>query len=216
MTALLRYIAADAAGSQRWVAPMLCFLVAMTVLDAGGGSALSCYGSTSAAMLAVAIWLTIAVAGSEDPIQTAVTVVTVGSSVRVRLAKLAAAYAACLPLTLGAVAWPLLTGGHTASFGDVVAGVVAHLLTAVAGVGFGALLSRPVLRHTAWAVLLGVAIFLAEVAIPDVPPARQLLTLFGADHPHHMAIPIVIISLEALALAALTVFGAHRIARARG
>jgi hypothetical protein len=213
--ALLRYLTADVLRSQRWVPPVLCFLIAISVGDAGGGSALSCYGTTSAAMLAIALWLTMVVTGSEDPVQTAITVVTVGGPTRVRLAKIATAYLACLPLVLFAVGWPLLVGGHAANVSAVAAGLVAHLVTALTGVGFGALLSRQVLRHTAWAVLFGVGICVAELAIPDCPPARQLLTALGADHPHHLAAAIAVTAAQAVAIAAVTIVGAHRIARSR-
>jgi hypothetical protein len=213
--ALIRYLAADAGRSQRWAAPMLCFVILVAVLDAGGGSALSCYGSTSAAMLAVSLWLTIVIAGSEDPIQTAITVATVGSATRVRLAKLATAYLACVPLLALGVLWPLVVGGHSASGTAVAAGLAAHLVTALTGVGFGALLSRPVLVHTAWAVVSGVAVCVAELAVPDFPPARQLLSLLGADHPAHLAGSIALTAAQAVALAVVTVAGAQRIARTR-
>lgn len=97
--ALLRYLVADIVRGQRWLAPVLVFLVGMTALDAGGGAVLPDYASTAALLLPVAIWLAIVAGNSEDPVQTAITTVTVGSALRVRLAKLAVAYAGCLVLT---------------------------------------------------------------------------------------------------------------------
>lgn len=215
MTALLRYLLADALRAQRWVAPAVTFLAAVAVIDVGGGSALSCYGATSAALMAVGLWSTIAILSSEDPIQTAITVAIVGSPLRVLLAKLLTAYIACLPLALLGVLWPLVVGGHSADAAAVGAGLAAHLVTALTGVGFGALLSRPVLRHTAWAVLIGIMVCIAELVIPDFPPARQLLEVLGADHPHGLGLSLTLIAAQAIALAAIAIAGAQRIARSR-
>lgn len=215
MTALLRYLLADAVRAQRWVAPAVTFLAAIAVIDVGGGSALSCYSATSAALMAIALWLTIAVVSSEDPIQTAITVVIVGSPFRVQLGKLLTAYIGCLPLAGLGVLWPLVVGGHSFNATAIAAGLAAHLVTALTGVGFGALLSRPVLRHTAWAVLIGIMVCIAELAIPDFPPARQLLQALGADHPHGLGLSLVLIAVQAIALAAVAVAGAQRIARSR-
>ena len=65
--ALLRYLAADAVRAQRWVAPVLVFLIAVVVLGAGPGPALPVYGATSVALLPSALWLTVAVLNSADP-----------------------------------------------------------------------------------------------------------------------------------------------------
>lgn len=215
MIALLRYLLADAVRAQRWVAPAVTFLAAIAVIDVGGGSALSCYGATSAALMAIALWLTIAIVSSEDPIQTAITVVIVGSPFRVQLAKLLTAYIGCLPLAFVGVLWPLVVGGHSFNAAGIAAGLAAHLVTALTGVGFGALLSRPVMRHTAWAVLIGIMVCIAELAIPDFPPARQLLQVLGADHPHALGVSLVLIAMQAIALAAIAIVGAQRIARSR-
>lgn len=215
MIALLRYLLSDGFRSQRWVAPAVTFLAAIAVIDVGGGSALSCYGATSAALMAVALWLTIAILGSEDPIQTAITVVNVGSPSRVLLAKLLTSYVGCLFLVLLGVAWPLVVGGHSYNAAAVGAGFAAHLVTALTGVGFGALLSRPVLRHGAWAVLIGILICVGELAIPDFPPGRQLLQVLSADHPHDLGLSLTLIAAQAIVLAVAAVAGAQRIARSR-
>ena len=71
------------------------------------------------------------------------------------------------------------------------------------------------MRHTAWAVLIGIMVCIAELAIPDFPPARQLLQVLGADHPHALGVSLLLIAMQAIALAAIAIAGAQRIARSR-
>ena len=141
MTALVRYVAADALRAERWAAPVLVFLAATASFNAGGGSALSCYGFTAAVLLPVALWLTVSVSNSEDPVQEAVTAVTVGSAARVRLAKLLSAALVCAVLAVVSLVWSPVAG-NPSSPRSVLAGAVAHAVTIAAGVAFGAVLSR--------------------------------------------------------------------------
>jgi len=59
---------------------------------------------------------------------------------------------------------------------------VAHVLTVLTGVAFGALLNRPIIDRLTWVLLVAVAILLAAAAVPVFPPVRLLLTLI-ADEP---------------------------------
>ncbi|HVX46930.1 MAG TPA: hypothetical protein VHC49_23765 [Mycobacteriales bacterium] len=206
---LIRYLAVDVLRGQRWMAPLLTFLVACTLLDAGGGPVLGDYGSTAAVLLPVTLWLTIVVNQNEDPIQNSITVVTAGGATRVRLAKLAVAFLGAAAMGAFAVLWPLLVKHEV----DPGAGALAHLSTAVVGVGVGALLSRPVLRKTAWAVLIATAVTLGEILIPHCPPGRQILSRLGADHPHDVAATLLLITLESLALGGIAALCADRLAR---
>lgn len=209
---LIRYLAADVLRGQRWMAPLLTFLVLCTLLDAGGGPVLGDYGSTAAALLPVTLWLTMVVNQSEDPIQSSITVVTAGGGTRVRLAKLAVAFLGAAAMGVFAVLWPLLSR-HSVARTDIGAGALAHLSTALVGVGVGALLSRPVLRRTAWAVLIATAVTLGEILIPHCPPGRQILGRLGADHPHDVAVSLLLITLESLALSGIAALCADRLAR---
>jgi hypothetical protein len=137
VTALVRYVAADALRAERWAAPVLVFLAATASFNAGGGSALSCYGFTAAVLLPVALWLTVSVSNSEDPVQEAVTAVTVGSAARVRLAKLLTAALVCVVLGVVSLVWSPVAG-NPSSPRSALAGAVAHAVTIAAGVAFGA------------------------------------------------------------------------------
>ena len=105
---LPRYLASDVARSQRWLPPLLTYVVLCAVnaaLDGGAnGNALPTFASNGALLLPFAIWLTVVVGNCEDPVQAAITVATVGSETRVRLAKLTVSYAGCAVLALMSMA----------------------------------------------------------------------------------------------------------------
>jgi len=178
IVSLVRYLAGDVLRAGRWVAPGVLFLILTVSGTAVGGTALGGYGFTATALLPIAIWVTITVLNSEDPIQTGITTVAVGSALTVRLTKLAVAFLACQFLTAIGVLWPLLTG-HRATASDVLAGLIGHLLSSLAGVAFGGLLSRPLLRAPAWAVIGGIVVFLLEILIPGFPPVRPIAVSFS-------------------------------------
>jgi hypothetical protein len=189
-TALLRYLAADVLRSQRWVAPLLAFLGGVAVFNVGGGPLLTTYGDTATVLLPISVWLTVVVANSEDPMQAAVTAVTVGTDDRLRLGKLVTAWAACGLFTAVAVLWPLVVRSYTgtATAGDVAAGVAAHLLVALFGVGVGSLGMRAVLGRVGWTVLVAVALCLADILIPHAPPTRRILELFDDGNAGGLAV----------------------------
>jgi hypothetical protein len=214
--ALIRYLTADALRAERWVAPGVLFLLVTIARTPDGGNALGGYGLTAAVLLPIAIWMSITISNSEDPIQTAITVVTVGSALVVRIGKLALAYLTCVVLAAIGVVWPLLTG-HPAGPADILAGVAGHLLTALAGVGFGSLLTRPVLRTPAWVVLIGLTFCVLEFLAPGLPPVRPVAILFAADAPapHELTRSLSLIAIETLALTAVLVGAGHVLARRR-
>jgi hypothetical protein len=212
--ALLRYVAADSLRAERWAAPVLLFLGATAAFNADeGGDALACYGFTAAVLLPVAVWLTVAIGNSEDPVQRDVTAVTVGGAWRVLFARLLCAALVCAVLAIGALIWSPVAGNSDRP-SWVVAGAVAHAITLVAGVAIGAVLSRPVVTRLSRVVFGGTAALLVELALP-VPPLRPMLQLFDADHPAALGWPLTLIGVETLALSAVLVAVADRVARQR-
>jgi hypothetical protein len=178
--ALVHYLAADVLRSQRWVAPLLAFLAGVAVFNVAGGPLLTTYADTATVLLPVSVWLTVVVANSEDPVQAAITAVTVGGDLRLRLAKLLAAWAGCAVVTVVAVLWPLMAGSYSgrATGSDVAAGMAAHLLVALFGVGIGALGMRAVLGRAGYTVLAATSLCLADLLVPHAPPARRILEIF--------------------------------------
>ncbi len=214
--ALVRYLAADALRAERWVPPVVLFLVTTVAGTSVGGTALGCYGFSSTVLLPVALWLTVSVVNSQDPVQTAITTVTAGSALAVRIAELAVAYLVCLGLAAFAVLYPLLTS-HPAGRPELLAGVAGHLLTALAGVAFGSVLTRPLLSTPAWVVLSGVAVVLAELLVPGLPPFHPVGVLFSEVAPStgRLARSLVVAGIETAAGAVLLVGLGHALSRRR-
>lgn len=171
--ALVRYLVADVLRSQRWVAPLLAFLGGVAVFNVAGGPLLTTYADTATVLLPISVWLTVVVANAEDATQAAITAVTVGGHRRLRLAKLLTAWTGCGVLTVVAVLWPLIVRSYSgaAGTGDVAAGVAAHLLVALFGVGVGSLGMRAVLGRAGWTVLA--AAVLCRGRHPDPPCAAH-------------------------------------------
>ncbi|HVQ97111.1 MAG TPA: hypothetical protein VMU51_39215 [Mycobacteriales bacterium] len=214
--ALTRYVLADALRAERWAGPVLLYLAGTTAFDVGLGSALSCYSFTASLLLPVSLWLTIAIGNSEDQTQAAITIVTVGSPLRVLLAKLLTGYLVSLPLAGFGVLWALITA-HPVTPTALIAGAGAHLLCALLGVAAAAPLIRPVLDRLAWVVFLSVGLVLAETTIPGCPPVRSLLVLF-AHEPlavGPVAATLSLITLETAALATVLIAAGHRLGRYR-
>lgn len=178
--ALVRYLGADVLRSQRWVAPLLAFLGGVAIFNVGGGPLLTTYADTATVLLPVSVWLTVTVLNCEDPVQAAVTSVTVGGDTRLRLAKIATAWAGGAVLTTVAVLWPLVVHSYTgrATAADITAGGAAHLLVALFGAGVGSLGMRAVLGRAGWTVLVTTVLGLADILVPHAPPTRRILELF--------------------------------------
>lgn len=211
----MRYVGADALRSQRWVAPLLCFAVIDAIISAQAGSVLPSYAIGAAALLFIATWLTVVVVNNEDPMQQAITEVCAGSPTKVRLSKLAVSYLMAVMLgVLGMVA-PTVVSATPAAAREVIAGLGAQTITALMGVTFGALCSRPILRRRSWSVLLGVLLGMATILIPHGPPTRQLLVLFNETGHLALGPPVVLIAAETLLLAGLLTAWSLRLALRR-
>jgi hypothetical protein len=215
MIALMKYNGRDTLRSQRWVAPVLCFAAIDAIIGAQTGSVLPSYAIGAAALLFIATWLTVVVINSEDPIQQGITEVCAGSQTTVRLSKLAVSLLIAVVLgVLGMIA-PTIVSGSPVTAKAAFAGICAQLITAVTGVTFGAICSRPIIRRRSWSVLLGVLLGMATVLIPHGPPTRQLLVLFDKTGHFALGLPVLLIGMETLLLAGLVTAWSLRFAQRR-
>jgi hypothetical protein len=215
MIALVRYVGTDTLRSQRWVAPLLCFGAIDSIIGAQTGSVLPSYAIEAAALLFIAIWLTVVVVNNEDPIQQTITEVCAGSQTKLRISKLVVSLVLGIALgLLGMIAPTILTGSPTTTK-EVAAGFGAQVITAVMGVTFGAICSRPIVRRRSWSVLLGVLLGMATVLIPHGPPTRQLLVLFNETGHLALGLPVLLIGLETLVIAAIALTWSLEFARRR-
>lgn len=215
MIAICRYVAADTLRSLRWVAPVLIFFVFTGTVDADTGSVLPTYAASATAMFFVAIWLTVLVCNTENPIQEDITAVTVGGRGRVRMAKIIVSFSGCLVLSALAVLVPLLVTSSDTLSAEVLTGLIAHGATVIFGVAIGALCSRPIVDRTAWAVLVGALVGLADIVIPNGPPVRQVLVLLNETKPHHLVALTLLIAVESLAICSVILWLSLRIIRSR-
>ena len=215
MIALVRYVATDTLRSQRWVAPLLSFAVIDAIIGAQTGSALPSYAIGAAALLFITTWLTVVVVNNEDPVQQSITEVCARSQTQVRVAKLLVSLVIAVVLgVLGMIAPTVISGSPTTAK-VVIAGTSAQIITAVMGVTFGALCSRPIIRRRSWSVLLGVLLGLATVLLPHGPPTRQLLVLFNETGHYALGLPVVLIGAETLLLAGIVTAWSLRFAQRR-
>jgi hypothetical protein len=219
--ALMRYLGSDVARSQRWLAPFLAYatfcLFNLALDGSTAGDALPTFAADAAVLLPVAIWVAVVVGNCEDPVQATITVASVGSETKVRLAKLLVAYAGCAAtgVVSTVVAWLDTNSMTLTDLNGLAAGLAAHLIAAATGVAVGAWCMRPILDRRAWAVLIGVFVSLAEVLVPHFPPVRQLLVLFGEARPAHLASTVTLIAVESVLIVAVLVASALRWGEAR-
>jgi hypothetical protein len=216
MIALVRYVGRDTLRSQRWVAPLLCFGAIDAIIGAQSGSVLPSYAIGAAALLFITTWLTVVIVNNEDPIQQSITEVCAGSQTKVRVSKLGVSLLIAVPLgVLGMIA-PTVVSTSKTTIMEVIAGICAQIITAVMGVTFGALCSRPIVRRKSWSVLLGVLLGMATVLIPHGPPTRQLLVLFNETGHIALGPPVLLVGLETLLLTGIALTWSLRLARQRG
>lgn len=184
MIATLRYTMADVVRSNRFVLPLVPFVVGVPLLYSNQSPPLDGYAATAALLYPVAAWFGVAVCNSEDDVRLDLTVATGGSWLRVYLAKLLTALLLVLALIPVAIAYPLLTRAFSppASRGDVLIGIAAHLLCGLPGLALGVLFSRLVIRRQAYALLwllicLVLAVPLGTLASASLLPLRLLAHL---------------------------------------
>lgn len=215
MIALVRYVSRDTLRSQRWVAPLLCFAAIDAVIGVQTGSVLPSYAIGAAVLLFIATWLTVVIINNEDPIQQSITEVCAGSQTKVRISKLAVSLLIAVILgVLGMVA-PTIVSSSPTTGKEVIAGICAQIITALMGVTFGAICSRPILRRRSWSVLLGVLLGMATVLIPHGPPTRQILVLFNETGHFALGPPVLLIGVETLLLAVIVTAWSLRFAQRR-
>jgi hypothetical protein len=214
MTSLVRYFAADVLRAQRWAAPMLVYLAALMITSPTIGPVLPTYAMSAAALLPVAMWVTVVVFHSEEPVQAAITMVVVGAFTRVWLGKVLTALLGALLLGLAALFWISVATPDTVTVPRLGVGAVDYVMNALAGVAFGTLISRPVTPKVAWTVLLGVAVCMAQLLIKHVPPMNAMLQLYSGDGPDAIG-ALLLIAAETVVLSGLLIGAAHVVARSR-
>jgi len=179
--ATLRYTMADVIRSNRFVLPLLPFVLGLPLLYSNQSPPLDGYAATAALLYPVAAWFGVAVCNSEDDVRLDLTIATGGGWLPAYAAKLITALLLVSALIPVAIVYPMLIGGFSpsASRGDVLVGIAAHLLCALPGLALGVLFSRLVIRRQAYALLwllicLVLAVPLGALTASSLLPLRLL------------------------------------------
>jgi hypothetical protein len=174
--------------SQRWVAPLLAYVVVVVVSNANHASLMSTYAGTATFLFFAAVWFSFVALGCEDPVQATVTTVTMGSDQTVYATRLFVCEVGGLGLAMFATVWPLVVRSYAPPLhpSQVPEGLVAHAITASFGVSVAAV-ARALVTRPGWVMLVGCGLGLLEIRVPHMPPVRQVLATFDADHPHAVA-----------------------------
>jgi hypothetical protein len=213
--ALLRYTSSDVLHGQRWVAPVVALGLVDAVVSAQTGSVLPTFAVLATAMLFIGTWLTVVIVNNEDPVQQSITETCAGGGPKVRLSKLLFGFLSAVLLGLLAMVPPIAIAANGVTAKDLLAGASGLVIAALAAVGLGSLCSRPIVRRHAWSVLAGILVGMATVLIPNGVPSRQLLVLFNKTGHVALAVPILLIGLETLALCVVAVVASLRVSASR-
>jgi hypothetical protein len=205
MIGLLRYTLSDTFHAQGWVAPVVSLGAVDAIISAQTGSLLPTFAILATVLLFISTWLTVVIVNNEDLIQLSITETCAGSRSKVRLSKLLFSYLMAISLGFVAMVPPIFLASSGVSSAVLIAGICGLVIAALAGVSLGALCSRPVVRRRAWSVLLGIVVCLGTVLLPAGVPTRQLLVLFNKTGQFALAVPLVLIALETVALCAVAV-----------
>ncbi|MGC4941318.1 hypothetical protein [Kribbella sp. DT2] len=205
MSALYRYLLTSVLLSQRYLPPTLIFLAALAVgVTSDNGPLQSSYAFCVLAVLICSTWLAVAVINHEDPTQHKITVVMIGDPLRVLAITVAVVLTWCVPLIVIGLIYPIVTGSHTVTAGDLAVGTVAQLAAAMIGTAIGLLCSRLVIPRIGIATLTAAAAILAVLLLQWLSPIRPLMTLLANERSAGQnALPLA--SLTALCLAVLVI-----------
>ncbi|WP_432876110.1 hypothetical protein ACQPYH_25495 [Kribbella sp. CA-245084] len=208
MTALYRYLLSSVLLSQRYLPPTLIFLAAMAVgTTSDNGPLQSSYAFCVLAMLVCTTWLTVSIVNHEDPTQRQITVVTMGSSLRVLATTVAVVVTWCVPLLIIGLVYPIVTGKHVVTAGTLAVGAAAQLGAALIGAAIGLLCSRLVIRRIGIAMLTAAAAILAVLLLRWISPIRPIMTVLSNDKTASAnAVPLTLLAALSVVLLVAAVF----------
>ncbi len=182
MSALYRYLLTSVLLSQRYLPPTLIFLAAMAVgTTSDNGPLQSSYSFCVLAMLVCTTWLTVSIVNHEDPTQRKITLVMIGSSLRVLTMTVAVVITWCVPLLVIGLVYPIVTGKHDVTAGDLAVGAAAQLGAALIGIAIGLLCSRLVIPRIGVAMLTAAAAILAVLLLRWISPIRPIMTVLSDE-----------------------------------
>jgi hypothetical protein len=205
VSALYRYLMTSVLLSQRYLPPTLIFLAAMAVgTTSDNGPLQSSYAFCVLAMLVCTTWLTVSIVNHEDPTQRKITLVMIGSPLRVLTTTVAVVVTWCVPLLVIGLVYPIVTGKHTVTAADLGVGAAAQLGAAMIGIAIGLLCSRLVIPRIGVAMLTAAAAIIAVLLVRWISPIRPIMTVLSDEKPAGAnAVPLTLLAvLSAILLTA--------------
>ncbi|KAA9166731.1 hypothetical protein FPZ12_000505 [Amycolatopsis acidicola] len=176
---MIRYQLALLLHTQRYVPPLLAYLLLLGILYTDVGAVPVPELAVSAGALSVvACWLTIALVDAEDPVQRLITLVHARRVSQLLLGIASTALALSAVATVVSLAWSSLEH-HGLSAGDLGLGLLAHLTCACTGIAIGLPCSRllvPRIGYTVMAALAGLVAVLLIRWLPLINPMLRAMT----------------------------------------
>jgi hypothetical protein len=199
--------------SQRYLPTALIFLALMAVGTTSDSGPLQSYAFCVLAMLVCTTWLTVSIVNQEDPTQRKITLVMIGSSLRILAITLVVVLTWCIPLLVAGLVYPIVTGRHEVTTGILAVGAIAQLAAAMIGIAIGLLCSRLVIARIGIAMLTAAAAILAVLLIRWISPIRPLMTLLSSDRsPTASAVPLGLLTVLCAAIVIAALFGTRALA----
>jgi hypothetical protein len=196
-----RYYAVLLARSQRWLAPVLFYAIALAIDTAAGDSAADAFAYSAAFLLPVSAWLTRAVL-TVEPAEAAAITATVAGPVRARVAALSAATGyGLLCAVVGALIAAATGGLHSST--TLLTGLSTELICVLLGTAAGALSAPPLVPAAGWGLLLAGLLALGLLVARFSPAAmgiRALTLAANGGTPHYplVALPTALIVVAAV------------------
>lgn len=191
MTGLLRYQSALLLRSQRWIGPLLLYAAFLAAGVRPGDPLLDSLGFAAAGLVPLTAWL-VRVCVTNEPDAARDCAAAAAGPVRVHAAALLTALGGALLTGAAGTAVVLLIGNPDKLEPEeaALAGVLAALACTLTGAAVGALCSRPLLRSTGLAVLMGALGSLLAWGIAGSPARSAVTALVQGSRVHAVTLPL--------------------------
>jgi hypothetical protein len=198
------------ARSGRWIPPALVLATWVVLVVANPGSALDNAANLFFAVLIVAVWFTSTIGNVDDDPHRDLCAAANGGPARLAVTRHVSALLALLVAAVVVGALAVASGSRDgASAVTVVAGTAGLLGSGVLlGVAIGGFLHRPVVRSTAWVVVIAIV---AVIVVALLPPVRDVLR----DTDHGEIGGVGILTVVSCLVAAVASWGAAALAARR-
>ncbi|HEY7591667.1 MAG TPA: hypothetical protein VH969_00825 [Actinophytocola sp.] len=207
MIALVRYTVAVMVHSQRYLPPVLLFVICIGTFahDAGVEPMVPIFAPMTAVAFVCAAWLTVVLVTAEDPVQRAITTVNAGRSWPQLAAVAVVVLATFAVLSAVLLTLPFVLGNRAYGPVDLIVGAAALLTGACFGIAIGMPTSRLVFRRQGYALLATLVLIMTFLLVRGLPPVNTLVMLLTEERtePADMLLP----ELAYLALAVAVLAG---------